>query len=546
MNPNKKIAIISVTEKDGIVEFARNLLPFGYDIISSGGTARTLIEGGVPVTDVADFTGLKAMLGHRVATLHPKIYAGVLALDNPEHMAELLAAGYERIDLVCVDFYPLEQKITTPGTTPDQVRESTDIGGPTMVRAGAKGLRITICDPRDRAPVIEWLKAGEPDRDLFILKLAAKAEFVVSKYCAASAGYLSGGEYTVLFGTREKMLRYGENPYQTPAYLVNSGSVYPLALSKFTTHAGNPSFINYTDIDRALTTMVRIAAVFDHNYGSAPYCAVGVKHGNACGAAIATTKEEAVDKMLRGNLRSIFGGAVILNFEINADIANLLVFSHLSEGQPRRPLDLVAASTVTKEAIEILKRKNERCLIITNPELRTLGKHSLDTTPLRRQVFGGDWLQQPNSTYLFDLQSENLKKYGAPGNLSATELEALNHDTLLAWAVCATSNSNTVTLAKGGMLIGNGVAQQDRVEVAELAVKRAREAHHDPFQAVAVSDSFFPFDDAPRALEHAGVCRIVATSGSLKDQETIDLFAISKSCELWHTPDKDGRIFFGH
>ena len=537
----KKTALISVYDKKGIVEFTNELVALNYTIISSGGTAKVLKEAGIDVIDVTDFTGLAPMLDHRVATLHPKIYGGLLAMDTPEHRAELLKADYEWIDLVCVDFYPLEQEIASPTSTPDSVRKLTDIGGPTMVRAGGKGLRISICDAADRPKVIEWLKEGSPDHEKFVTGLAAKAEFVVARYCLTSAQYLSGGNFVGVFGKKDKELRYGENAYQTPAYLVNGFSEYPLAIHNFKMHIGNPSMINFTDVDRALTTMLHLAAGFDTNFHNVPHMAVGVKHGNACGASVGDSKEEAIIRMLKGNLRSIFGGTVLLNFEIDKDVADILVMGETTNGR-RRPLDVVVGSSVTDEAIEVLKRQNDRCLVLTNPALTALSKESLDETLERRQLAGGDWIEQPKHNFVIDLSSkEDSAHYGK----IQTE-ETINRDTVLAWAVCSTSNSNTITLAKDGMIIGNGVGQQDRVEAAELAIKRARDMDHVIEGAVAVSDSFFPFPDAPQKLLDAGVARILSTSGSINDKLTIALFENSSTAELVQIPDKVGRMFFGH
>lgn len=543
-NDDKKIALISVYNKEGIVEFTKELVDLSYTIISSGGTAKVLKEAGIEVIDVTDFTGLAPMLDHRVATLHPKIYGGLLAMNTKEHRAELLKAEYEWIDLVCVDFYPLEEEIAKPEATADSVRKLTDIGGPTMVRAGAKGLRIAICDADDRPKVIEWLKEGSPDYDEFVTKLAAKAEFVVSRYCMTSAYYLSGGDLVGVFGQKDKELRYGENAYQAPAYLVSAGSSYPLAMHNFKMHIGNPSMINYTDVDRALTTMLHLAAAYDVNYSRVPHMAVGVKHGNACGAGVGKTKEETIVRMLKGNLRSIFGGTVLLNFEIDKDVAELLVMGETTNGR-RRPLDVVVGSSVTSEAIEILKRQNDRCLVLTNEALATLSEESLDTGVERRALSGGDWIEQPKHNFILDLSSkESIAHYGNTEH-TKEEQEQLDHDTLLAWAVCGSSNSNTITLAKNNMIIGNGVGQQDRVEAAELAIKRAGDMEHDIVGAVAVSDSFFPFPDGPQKLLDAGVARIFATSGSINDKLTIALFENSQA-ELVHIPDKVGRMFFGH
>jgi phosphoribosylaminoimidazolecarboxamide formyltransferase / IMP cyclohydrolase len=188
----QKTALISVYNKEGIIDFTKSLIDLGWRIISSGGTAKHLIDEGIKVIDVADITGMPAILDHRVVTLHPKIHGGLLALDTPEHLAELEKYEIPWIDMVCVDFYPLEEEVKKPDATHDSVIEKTDIGGPTMIRSGAKGKRITICDKEDREKVIQWLKAGEPDREIFLNNLSAKAEFIISRYCAISAGFHRG------------------------------------------------------------------------------------------------------------------------------------------------------------------------------------------------------------------------------------------------------------------------------------------------------------------------------------------------------------------
>jgi phosphoribosylaminoimidazolecarboxamide formyltransferase/IMP cyclohydrolase len=195
--------------------------------------------------------------------------------------------------------------------------------------------------------------------------------------------------------------------------------------------------------------------------------------------------------------------------------------------------------------MEILKRQNDRCLVLTNEALATLSQMSLDSGVERRALSGGDWIEQPKHNFILDLSSaEAIAHYGNIDH-NKDDQEQLDQDTLLAWAVCGSSNSNTITLAKNGMIIGNGVGQQDRVEAAELAIKRAGDMEHDVTGAVAVSDSFFPFPDGPQKLLDAGVARIFATSGSINDKLTIALFENSEA-ELVHIPDKVGRMFFGH
>ena len=274
----QKTALISVYDKTGIKDFARSLVDLDWKIISSGGTAKHLFDAGIPVTDVADITGMKAILSHRVATLHPKIHGGLLALNTPEHLAELKKYEIPWIDMVCADFYPLEEEVNNPGATRESVIEKTDIGGPTMVRSGAKGRRITICDPGDRVKVIEWLKNGEPDSEDFLNKLAAKAEAAISRYCATSAEYHSSGLYKSIFGKKVLECAYGENAYQKPAslYRNHQSKNDSLAIHNWQLVAGSPmSYNNICDLDRMMQTMTHVGAGFEKNFGQVPDIAIG-------------------------------------------------------------------------------------------------------------------------------------------------------------------------------------------------------------------------------------------------------------------------------
>ncbi len=529
MNNNRqKTALISVYNKEGITDFAKSLIDLGWKIISSGGTAKHL-------SDVAEITGMPAILGHRVVTLHYKIHGGLMALDTPEHLAEMNKYGIPWIDMVCVDLYPLEDEVLNPNATRESVIEKTDIGGPTMIRSAQKGRRITICDVADRIKVIEWLKGGEPDREEFINNLVAKAEFYVARYVATSAWYHSCGKDKSIFGEEVLRCAYGENAYQQPAGLYDNAHRDPLAISNWKLIGGTTmSYNNICDIDRMMQTITHIGAGFEKNFNKVPYVAIGVKHGNACGAGVGENAMEAVDKMLVGDLRAIFGGSVMLNFPVDESIAEELI--HKFAGEGRRLLDVVAAPSFTPEAIEILSRKKGKCRLLANPKIEKAGIDSLDTENRFRYVRGG-FLQQPNYTFVPKLDSSSRIK-----------------DVVLAWAVGATSNSNTITLVKEGRLVGNGVGQQDRVGAAKLAIFRADDAEktRDPNAgeadlngAVAYSDSFFPFPDAPQVLIDRGVKTIFSTSGSVNDEKIIELCK-SKGVELILLPDALARGFYQH
>ncbi len=271
-----KTALLSVYNKEGIVEFGRSLKDLGWNIIASGGTAKVLVEAGLEVTDTAALAG-QAILGHRVVTLSREIHAALLATDSPEDQKELAELDIPRIDLVCVDLYPLAEEISRPGSTAASVIEKTDIGGPTMLRSAAKGRRIVICDPADRTAVIEWLKNGSPEAEKFISALVAKAEYYIADYCLLSARYHSAGLYDGLLGEQVQVCGYGENAWQQPAGLFKNRSVDELALNDFQVAVGAaPSYNNWCDVDRLLQTITHIAAAFDVHYGAVPWIAVGV------------------------------------------------------------------------------------------------------------------------------------------------------------------------------------------------------------------------------------------------------------------------------
>lgn len=535
---NKRTALLSVYDKTGIVEFAKSLkaLPNQeWEILASGGTAKVLTEAGVEITDTGSIVG-GPILGHRVVTLSRELHAGLLAKDNAEDRAELKSLGIRYIDLVCCDLYPLKAEIAKPTSSKESVIDQTDIGGPTMIRSGAKGGRITICDPADKEKVSAWLAAGEPDKENFVQMLHAKAEFVIADYVLTSARYHGGGTYEGIVGTKIADCKYGENAYQTPARVYTNNSTDKLAIDAFTLVAGGaPSYNNWCDLDRMLQTATHIAAGFDVNYNKVPKIALAVKHGNSCGAAVGDDAVEVLQKMIMGDPRAIFGGLVMTNFPIDDKLAEVLLSYNMESG--RRILDGIVAPSFTEGAVEHLKRKGDKCRFMANEALLHLDKNSIDTTPRMRAARGG-FLTQPNYTFILDFKNADLAKNG-----TASEQE--ERDMLLAKAISDTSNSNTIALVKNGQLIGNGVGQQDRVGAANLALSRAAGANHDATGAIASSDSFFPFPDAPETLIKGGIKAILSTSGSVNDGKAVDVCKAA-NVSLYLIPDTQGRGFFGH
>lgn len=338
-------------------------------------------------------------------------------------------------------------------------------------------------------------------------------------------------------GNLQLECKYGENGYQTPAALYSGGTDEELALDRFAVVQGTaPSYNNLCDLDRLLQTASHLAAGFDLNTGTVPLMAVAGKHGNPCGAAVGNDPSQVAGRALEGDLRAVFGGLILLTFEVDEAVAEALMTYRMESGA-RRLLDGIIAPAFTDGAREMLQRKGDKCRLLTNPAIGSLNRGSLDAARRFRYVRGG-YLTQPNYTFVPDLGADSVERTG-------TVAGGMVEDMILAWAIGSTSNSNTVTLVREGMLIGNGVGQQDRVGGCKLAVMRARDAGHDTEAAVAYSDSFFPFVDGPEELAAAGIKAILATSGSVRDGEVKD-FCADQGITLFLYPDSEGRGFFGH
>ena len=551
---DQRNALISVYNKEGIVEFAKGLVKNGFTIFASGGTAKKLEQSNVKVKDVSELVGGEAILGHRVVTLSREIFAGILAdTSSKADMKELKELNIPLIDLVCVDMYPLEEELAKKDVNMKDVITQTDIGGPTLLRAAAKGRRIVLSVAEQRPLVIDWLSKGMPSKDDFVQDLAARAEYEVTRYTLALAKYMGSSDVSGGIARRKVTTKYGENPQQQDAgfYADNRINIDPLGLDRFELVKGmQPSFINYTDIDRLLQTITHIAAGYDVNFNDIPAIAVGVKHGNACGAAVANTHKEAVQKMLMGDTRAIFGGVVMINGEITKEVADALVHFAMDDGSTRL-LDGVIGASVSSEALQILGRKKLRVMV--NPALANLNKDSLDNKRRVRPVRGG-YLEQPNYTFVFDLQNKDVQHFGKVSKKQ-------EKDAILAWAIGCTSNSNTITLVKDGMLLGNGVGQQDRVGAGQLSLTRTNNTMPD-YNAktmeltikldnkkisgcVAYSDSFFPFADGPELLAKAGAGVIITSSGSVAD-ESVFATINSYDTSVIAMSDKLCRGFYMH
>ena len=524
-------ALISVYDKEGALKLARSLVGLGFEIVSSGGTYSKLKEAGIPVLSVESVTGFPEMLDGRVKTMHPMILAGILAdRSKPEHLAKLDEHGIVAIDLVVCNLYPF---------TSNPSIELIDIGGPTMVRSAAKNHSSVgiIVDPADYEGVIEELTKHNELSDATRLRLARKAFAHTAAYDASIVPWFDEQlpdelpETVHITGTLKSQCRYGENGWQSPAGLYVTGAEDVLGLGQLEVVEGaTPSFNNDGDIDRAQQTLTHAVAAFER-FGLEPqHIAIGVKHGNPCGASFGTDPVEVMGKMAQGDSRALFGGVVVTNFAVGeAEV------EALKAHQPT--LDGIVAPSFTDEAISLLKRKTEKCRFITNPDLANLSGESLDYARRFKYVRGGI-LVQPNYTFVLDYDSDGFEwVYGPPQR-------ELQIEGLFAWAIGSTSNSNTITLVRDQMLIGNGVGQQDRVSCCELAIKRATDSGHETEEAVAYSDSFFPFEDGPEVLVRAGIKLIITTNGSIRDPKVAD--AIQLGAKIGWLSDSRARGFYGH
>lgn len=344
-------------------------------------------------------------------------------------------------------------------------------------------------------------------------------------------------EFESLSGNLAYQCVYGENRWQKEAALYDSKPNDVLALPRFKHIDGAVlSYNNWADIDRLLQTITHIAAVFEKNGMSVPCIAVGGKHGNACGADIGANPLEALTRMLGGDKLAIFGGVVMTNFPITMGEGETMR-EWGTEFGVKRILDCVVAPSIDEEGKRELTRKGGKCRMVVNPALESIGLGSLDTSYRVRPVRGG-FLLQENYISVFDRNDPELRCIGEIGDVQWP-------DVYLAWAVGSTSNSNTITLVRNAKLIGNAVGQQDRVGAAQLALRRAERGEHVVALATAYSDSFFPFVDGPRTLITAGVRTILATSGSVNDDQVVELCRRTGTTLLL-LPDAKARGFFGH
>lgn len=490
---SKKRALISVSDKTGITEFARQLEEQGWEILSTGGTAKALEEAGLAVTNVSDVTGFPECFDGRVKTLHPAIHGGLLNIrDNAEHQKQKKELGIEDIDLVCINLYPFAQTVAK-GAELDECIENIDIGGPTMLRSAAKNYRFVtvVTDPADYAMVLDELKKdGETSLDtryelaLKVFETTAHYDAMISDYLKKQAGKDFLRDTLTLTFEKVQDLRYGENPHQKAAFYHEVG-IHPGTLTQAEQLQGKElSYNNINDTNGALEIL--------KEYTDEP-TVVAVKHANPCGIASAPSISEAFYRANEADPTSIYGGIIASNGTVDQDTAEQMV---------KIFLEVVIAPEFTDEALEVFKAKpNVRLLKLDNIMANPSGYET-------KSVRGGLLVQQRDSKLTEELSVATNR---AP---SDKELE----DLLFAWKAVKNTKSNAISLAKDKILVANGPGQVNRVWPTENCILHAGDRAKG---SVLASDAYFPFDDCARAAAQAGITAIIQPGGSIRDEDSI-------------------------
>jgi phosphoribosylaminoimidazolecarboxamide formyltransferase / IMP cyclohydrolase len=516
-------ALLSVSDKTGVVEFARGLVELGVELVSTGGTARALAEAGVSVRAVEDFTGFPEMMDGRVKTLHPRLYAGLLAVrDNDEHLRAAAEHSIEPVDLVCVNLYPFEQTVARGDATPEEIVENIDIGGPTMIRAAAKNsaFAAVVVDPADYEGVLGEL--GESDGRLSLptrRRLAGSAFACTARYDAAISSWFAQREdedfprQRALAYEKAAELRYGENPHQRAAYYAEVGAPTHLLAGVTQLHGKELSFNNLLDLSAAR----ELVEDFEE-----PACAI-VKHNNPCGCALGRTAQDAYERAFAGDPVSAYGGVIALNRPVDAACAQAL---------SKQFIEVLLAPAFEPEALEVLtQKKNVRLLELPDwPE----PAGGLEAKP----VIGGLLVQDRDEV------SETAEQMSVMTAKQPSDAEW--QDMRFAWQVCRHVRSNAIVIARDGATIGIGAGQMSRVDAVRIAIEKAQASGSaevtearaqeggaggpggsdgggaNPLAGASLaSDAFFPFADGPQLAIDAGVTAIIQPGGSVRDEEVV-------------------------
>jgi phosphoribosylaminoimidazolecarboxamide formyltransferase/IMP cyclohydrolase len=499
-------ALLSVSDKTGLVEFAGELVTrYGVELIATGGTRMALAEAKLPVKDISELTKFPEILDGRVKTLHPAIYAGLLAKrDKPEHLKTLADHNLPEIDLVVCNLYPFEETVAKPGVTESKAIEKIDIGGPCMIRAAAKNFEsvTVLVDPSQYDECLLQLKSntGKLSRDY--RKQSAFVAFQrITKYDSAIAGYFQGmmqggepkkttdNEVNLSFELKQT-LRYGENPHQPAAFFVEPNLKRPCIATAEQLHGKELSYNNILDLDSALNLVREFAGP----------SAVVVKHNNPCGAASATSLADAFELAWGGDPQSAFGGILAFNRPVDVDTASALM-----DPKAKRFIECIIAPDYEPYALEALKNWKENVRLLKTGPLSGFSQ-GFDY----RRVDGG-MLRQTR-----DVGADDPDKCKVVTKRKATEDEFFS--LWFAWLVCKHVKSNAIVLANGQQVIGVGAGQMSRVDSVQIAIRKAGERVKG---AVLASDAFFPFRDNVDAAAAAGIAAIIQPGGSVKDADSI-------------------------
>ncbi len=492
-------ALLTVSDKRGLVDFARGLAALGVEIVSTGGTARELAGAGIETRSVEGYTGFPEILDGRVKTLNPRIYAGLLAIRSDEgHVGTLREQAIEPIDLVCVNLYPFEQVAGRRGVSREEVIENIDIGGPALIRASAKNhaFAAVVVTPESYDAVLEELKANDGRIEARTREaLATEAFSYTARYDAAISRWFAEreedfpGQQTRSF-TKVLDLPYGENPHQRAAYYADAGARTHLLSMVSKLHGKELSFNNLLDLDAAR----KLVGEFE-----VP-AAVIVKHNNPCGAAVGTTVEQAFERALATDPVSAFGGVMVFNRPVSRQLAEQL---------HEMFIELVFAPAYDDDALAVLQKKeNVRILVDHERRVPTVTEQDI------KRVRGGLLVQDR------DLGADMREGMQVVTERKPTEAEW--GELLFAWKVCRHVRSNAIVLAKDLGTAGIGAGQMSRVDSVRIAVEKAAAADLDLTGSAMASDAFFPFADGPAMAIEAGVQTIMQPGGSRRDPEVVE------------------------
>ena len=492
-------ALLSVSDKTGIAEFARGLAELDIELVSTGGTAAELRDAGLEVRSIEDFTGFPEIMGGRVKTLHPKLYAGLLALrDDQGHVDDAHKQGIEYVDLVCVNLYPFEATAARRGATEHEVLEQIDIGGPTMLRAAAKnfGFSAVVSDPASYDAVLQELRDAGGRLSMGTREgLAAEAFATVARYDTAIARWFAEKHEefpSLMMAAYEKVtdLSYGENPHQRAAYYSQVGARMHVLSMVRQLNGKELSFNNVLDLNSGRLLVQEFEV---------PACAI-VKHNNPCGVAVGGSALEAYERAFACDPVSAFGGVICLNRPVDGPLAEAL---------SNQFIEVLFAPRFTDEALDVLCEK-ENLRVLEDNERRRMNIAEWDV----KRVMGGLLVQDR------DMDLEERTEMEVVTERKPTEAEW--GEMLFAWKVCKHVRSNAIVLARELASVGIGAGQMSRVDSVRLAIEKARAAELPLDGAALASDAFFPFSDGPQLAVDAGVSAIIQPGGSRRDHEVVE------------------------